>query len=256
LDPNAFTPDVVEILMSIGNRVSNMVWEAKLDQNLKPSSLANREQRLKFISSKYSDRIYVQPLGSGTLSHYHTPDEMLLASVKKNDIQNVNYALALKANANAHDRSRSTHAVHLALAAADPASPASAVSASGSPKGSGSNTPPTTSSRKPFAIAELLLINGAELPTQPAPFPLSTSARLYLEQKAAARAGTAASQTPLQVPVFREPAGRASAEGDALTALPDIRAGNGSTPSERAREREKLLKRGNSGARLVKSHGS
>ncbi|KAF1984494.1 ArfGap-domain-containing protein [Aulographum hederae CBS 113979] len=272
LDPNAFTIDVVEILLTVGNRVSNMVWEAKLDRNLKPSPIANREQRLKFITAKYTDRLYVQGISS-SFSHYSTPDETLLASIKKNDIQNVLYALALHANPNATDRSRNTHSVFLALAAADPAMPASAsiVSPTGSPSGrtaSISTFPSasaTTATRKPFAVAELLLLNSADLPNQPAPIPLSPSAKFYLEQKAAAKAGRLAPSAPAPSPnpatggmtggmvVPAVPAGRPSAEGDMLTALPDIRAGNGTSPGERARERERLQKRSSQGARLVKA---
>ncbi|KAF2452492.1 centaurin-beta-2 [Lineolata rhizophorae] len=201
LDTTSFTPDAIELLLTIGNRVSNMVWEAKLAENrsLKPTATSTREQRLRFITAKYADRAFVQPI-SPTLSHYSTPDETLLASIKKNDIHNVLYALALRANPNATDRSRATHAVFLALAAADPASPASAAAAAPSssspahsPAGSSHSgagpPPPTPQGRKPFPLAELLLQNGADLPAQPAPIPLSPAAKLYLEQKAEQRAG-------------------------------------------------------------------
>ncbi|KAK4698053.1 Arf-GAP with SH3 domain, ANK repeat and PH domain-containing protein, partial [Lecanoromycetidae sp. Uapishka_2] len=126
LDTTSFSTDIVEILLQIGNRISNMVWEAKLEEGRKPSPNATREERLRFITRKYVDRAYITPIGSNTQSHYSTPDETLLASVKKNDVQGVLYALALRGNPNAHDRSRNTHSVFLALAAADPASPSSA----------------------------------------------------------------------------------------------------------------------------------
>lgn len=243
LDTVSFTPDVIEILLKIGNRVSNMVWEAKLDRALKPAPTSTREQRLHFITSKYVERAYVTPI-SPTLSHYTTAEETLLASIKKNDIQNVLYALALRADPNSKDRSRGTHAVFLALAAADPASPSASASPASSPvPGARPSTPQT--SRKSFPIAELLLQNGADLPSQPAPIPLSSSARLYLEHKADQRAGkrsTAVGGSQQQY------------AGDTLTALPHITAGNGSTPSERAREREiRLQKRVSASGRLVKS---
>ncbi|KAF1845566.1 ArfGap-domain-containing protein [Cucurbitaria berberidis CBS 394.84] len=243
LDVTSFTPDIVEILLKIGNRISNMIWEARLDPSLKPGPMSTREQRLHFITSKYSDRAYVAPI-SPAMSHYATPEETLLASVKKNDIGNVLYALALRANPNARDRSRDTHVVFLALAAADPASPSASVSPAGSP-GPGSRPSTAQPIRKPFSVAELLLQNGADLPPLPAPIPLSHSARSYLDFKTDQRAGKRVA--PL---VGSQP----NPSGDTLPALPYIMAGNGSTPAERARERDaRLQKRVSAGGRLVKS---
>lgn len=242
LDTNSFTPDIIEILLKIGNRVSNTIWESKLDGALKPSSTSTREQRLHFITSKYADHAFVAPI-SPTLSHYSTPEETLLASIKKNDIQNVLYALALRADPNSKDRSRGTHAVFLALAAADPASPSASASPTSSPiPGARPSTP--QASRKSFPVAEILLQNGADLPSQPAPIPLSSSARLYLDFKADQRAGKRSTAVLGSQP---------NPGSDTLTALPHIVAGNGSTPSERAREREiRLQKRVSAGGRLVK----
>ena len=237
LDTSVFSQDIVEILLLIGNRVSNMVWEAKLDRFLKPSPHSTRDQRLHFITAKYSERTYVQtPLPS------QTADDHLLTSIKKNDIQNVLHALAQRANPNAHDRSRSTHAVYLALAATDPAAPGGSLSRSESPstpnvRHSASPRPSTTSSpsRKPFAVAELLLQNGAEIPTEQAPFPLSDSARMYLDFKTDQRLGKTHASAG------------SDANGDNLTALPTILAPNGGTPNDRPRDRDRLLKRNSGG---------
>ncbi|KAH9860326.1 hypothetical protein J1614_011656 [Plenodomus biglobosus] len=242
LDVTSFTPDIVEILLKIGNRVSNSIWEARLDPALKSGPMSTREQRLHFITSKYSDRAFVAPI-SPNVSHYATPDETLLASVKKNDIQNVLYALALRANPNARDRSRGTHAVFLALAAADPASPSATASPASSPSSRPSTAQPM---RKAFPVAELLLQNGAELPLVAAPIPLSHSARSYLDFKADQRAGKRTAPVVGSKPP--------SSGSDTLTALPPILAGNGSSPSERARERDaRLQKRVSASGRLVKA---
>ncbi|MCJ1225735.1 hypothetical protein MMC12_002384 [Toensbergia leucococca] len=222
LDTISFTTDIVEAILQIGNRVSNMIWEAKLDESKKISPQANREQRLKFITAKYVEKAYVTPISS-TLSHYSTADETLLASIKKNDIQGVLYALALRANPNSTDRSRNTHSVFLALAAADPASPSGTSSVATSPIVRSST--PTGNKVVAFPIAELLVQNGAEIPTSLPAFPLSPSAQLYIDQKA----------------------GR-----DTLGALPNIRGGLTASPAERDKEREgKLQKRISSGARLA-----
>jgi Arf-GAP/SH3 domain/ANK repeat/PH domain-containing protein len=266
LDPNAFTPDVIELLLTIGNRVSNMVWEAKLDRSLKPGPQSSREQRLRFITAKYVERAYVQPI-TATLSHYATADETLMASIKKNDIQNVLYALALRANPNAIDRSRSTPAVFLALAAADPASPSGAATPNSSP---GSKTPAPTA-RKPFPVAELLLLNGAEVPQTRSPIPLTRAASLYLEGKNEQKNGRKPAPAPVAdagtpsrafVPSSAQPSaqlthsmsahaptidnGGVGTGGDTLTALPYIAPGSTTgSPNERR-------KRMSSGGRLIK----
>ncbi|KAL8674670.1 MAG: hypothetical protein Q9168_000902 [Polycauliona sp. 1 TL-2023] len=179
LDTTSFTTDIVELLLLVGNRVSNMVWEARLDQSTKPLPSATRDQRLRFITSKYADRAYVTPIASA-ISHYTSPDETLIASIKKNDVQAVLYALALKANPNAADRSRNTHSVFLALAAADPATPAGMSTPGVSPN---SRAAPKSPKGVAFPIAELLVQNGAVIPVTPPAFPLSPSAQLYVDQK-------------------------------------------------------------------------
>ncbi|KAI9848710.1 MAG: hypothetical protein M1837_006797 [Sclerophora amabilis] len=228
LDTISFTTDIVELLLQVGNRVSNMIWEAKLDRSRKPSPNATRDQRLRFITSKYVDREYVTPMSS-TLSHYSNPDETLLASIKKNDLQGVLYAIALRANINVADRSRNTHAIFLALAATDPAAPAAAAS--------GVNTPTSASGApskvKPFPIAELLVQNGAEIPAQMPAFQLSHNAEQYIEQKK---------------PRAKDVVGG----GDTLGALPII-GKNDNSQTDRQRERDaKLQKRLSATGKLAK----
>lgn len=234
LDTAVFTQDIVEVLLLVGNRVSNMIWEAKLDRFLKPSPHSTREQRLHFITAKYIERTYVSP------GHVmQSPDDLLLTSIKRNDIQNVVLALALRGNPNAQDRSRATHAVFLALAAADPAAPGGlSHGASGStaslrtltPSGTSTSTSTvkpseaSTAQRKPFAIAELLLQNGANIPIDPAPIPLSQAAKLYIDYKNELKLGrgAAAPTTPspaLQGQKMSSTGGR-DANGDSLSSLP------------------------------------
>ncbi|KAG5979644.1 hypothetical protein E4U55_004928 [Claviceps digitariae] len=220
LDIKSFTIDIVEVLLLIGNRVSNMVWEARLDASLKPSPQASREQRLRFITAKYVDRSFVEPI-SATLSRYATPDETLLAAIKKNEIQQVLYALALGANPNVVDKMRGTHAVWLALAAADPASPSPTPSVS-------SNE--TDIKAVPFPVAELLTQNGAQVPTSLPAFPLGRFARQYFEQK---------------IDRSQDAGG-----GDVVGSLPPHLSAN--DRSQRERE-ARLQKRVSAGGRLAKS---
>ena len=215
LDIYSFTNDIVELLMLVGNRVSNMVWEAKLDRSLKPTPGSNREQRLKFITTKYVERAYVEPT-----RQFATPEDTLITSIKKNEVQGVLLAIAQKANVNAHDRSRNTHAVFLALAAADPAY---------SPGAATPNSPGNTAaSVKAFPVAELLVQNGAEIPSDPAPIPLSAAGKMYIEQRTA-----------------RASAGAGG--NDTLGPLPNV-SGKGIVPVDSS---NKLQKRGSAGARFA-----
>ena len=244
LDVHSFSNDIVEILLQVGNRVSNMVWEATLDPSQKPTASSTREQRLQFISAKYSDRAYVQPLPSPG-SRFMTPDETLLASVKKHDIQGVLYGIALRANVNVTDRSRNTHVVFLALAAADPASPGS------TPTNSVSSRPSTATSVKavPFPIAELLVQNGAGIPPQPPSIPLSPAAQQYLSQRTS------------RMTAFGTPSPAAATTGrptaDLVGTLPSIRndqpGSSSHTPSSSfdSKDRDRLQKRGSAGARFA-----
>ena len=219
LDIKSFTVDIVELLLLVGNRISNMVWEAKLDQSHKTGPQASREQRLKFITAKYVSRAYVEPL-SPTLSPYSSADDALLAAIKKNEIQQVLYALALGANPNVVDKMRGTHAVWLALAAADPASP-SPTPASSATDADGKVVP--------FPVAELLTQNGAEIPATLPAFPLSRHAQTYVDQKRGKPVGSA---------------------DDAVPSLP----GNMNASEKLQREREaRLAKRVSAGGRLAKS---
>ncbi|OTB15704.1 hypothetical protein K445DRAFT_11928 [Daldinia sp. EC12] len=206
LDITSFTPDIIELLLLVGNRVSNMVWEAKLDPSLKPGPQATREQRLKFITAKYVDRAYVEPI-SATLSRYPTADETLLAAIKRNEIQQVIYALALKANPNVLDKVRGTHPIFLALAAADPASPSPTTPTSGRPE-------PETRV-VPFPVAEMLIQNGAEIPSAMPAFPLSRSAQMYLEQKRGRSAAIEASGSSLSGSLSPSPSERLQRDKDA-----------------------------------------
>ncbi|KAI0013351.1 centaurin beta [Xylariaceae sp. FL0662B] len=206
LDITSFTPDIIELLLLVGNRVSNMVWEAKLDPSLKPSPLATREQRLKFITAKYVERAFVEPI-STTLSRYPTADDTLLAAIKRNEIQQVIYALALKANPNVLDKSRGTPAVFLALAAADPASPSPIIAPTGRPE--------SENRVVPFPVAEMLIQNGAELPSTMPAFPLSRSAQMYVDQKRGRNAAIEASGSSLPSNISPSPSERLQRDKDA-----------------------------------------
>lgn len=195
LDTTAFTTDIVEALLQMGNRVSNMIWEGALNASERLTPHSNREQRLQFISRKYVDHAFVTPLSQQSQSHFTTPQELLAASVKTNDAQGAVYGLALGADPNFRDRSRNTHSVFLALAAA--AAPMSA--ASSMPHATSiDHSSDTSQSPTAFAVAELLLQNGAAIPPELPAFPLSPLAMLYLERKKSGANETSVRELPLE----------------------------------------------------------
>lgn len=182
MDVTSFTPDLVELLCQIGNRVANSVWEAKADPALRPGPQSSRESRLKFISAKYVQRAFVAPL-SPTLSITYSPDELLLDTVKKGDLAAALYALALHGSANTVDPATGMHVVILALATQTPLSPTL-------PSTSSTASSDPTAATTPFPLAELLLQNGGELPYPLAASTeqrLSDAARSYVAHKTAKR---------------------------------------------------------------------
>jgi Arf-GAP/SH3 domain/ANK repeat/PH domain-containing protein len=223
LDVTSFTPDLVELLCQIGNRIANSVWEAKADPSQRPNAQSSREARLKFITAKYVQRAFVAPL-SPTLSTTDSPDELLLDAVKKNDLPAAIYALALHARPDTIDPDTNTAAVMLAIAAADTQAEASTESESLSPTTSG--TPPTT-----FPLAELILQNGAEVPFSASTAQLSQSAKTYVAHKTQKRLNQEASP--------------------AVPPLPNRE--SGSLKEHRLREKDRTQKRVSSGARLHRS---
>lgn len=245
LDTTSFTTDIVELLLLIGNRVSNSIWEATINsppeqdasdssRPPKPTPHANREERLRFITAKYVHHTFIQPL-SPQFSHFGTPDETLLASIKKNDLQGMLYALALCASPNATDKSRNTHCLFLALAAADPASPPGSSPTQQSPKIAEKDTA--------FPAAELLMQNGAEIPQDRPAFPLSKNASLYLEQKSGK--------------ISQQSSGTPGQGNDMVGGLPSIGEGGGfgllgSGGSPASRD-GRLQKRVSAGGRLARS---
>lgn len=230
LDVTSFTPDLIELLCLVGNRVSNSIWEAKLDPSQRPDPRSSRETRLKFITSKYVDRAYVQPL-SPTLSQFASPDESILTAVKKNNVPDVLYALALHGSPNTVDPSTSLRAIFLALAAADPPS-----------TGNSELSPPTTSpSPVTFPLAELLLQNGGEISFPLPTCGLSLAAKNYLAMKTAKRSSAGPSTS--------------TSAGGGLTAekhepMPTSSSALASMRERQQKERERLQKRVSTGARL------
>ena len=236
LDVTSFTPDLVELLCQIGNKNSNAIWEAKFDVTRRPDPRSSREQRLKFITSKYVDRAFVQPL-SPTLSQYASPDESILAAVKNNDLQGTLYALALHGSPNTVDPPTGLHVIFLALQAADPTPivPENELAA-----------PSTSLSSVTFPLAELLIQNGGEITSGIPSSGLSLAAKHYLSQKTAKRASAPAEATP---PSSAAPS-KASSKHSHQSSSSEFYEPPATLRERQQREKERLQKRVSSGGRL------
>ncbi|KAI7893934.1 uncharacterized protein EV154DRAFT_500470 [Mucor mucedo] len=95
LDSASFTPDIVQLLLSIGNAKSNEVWESDIQpQHKKPIPTDSRDQKLKYIQSKYVDKLFVSK--NETLN----PMDILYNAIERDDIPQALYAIAIGANVN------------------------------------------------------------------------------------------------------------------------------------------------------------
>jgi hypothetical protein len=80
-------------------------------------------------------------------------------------------------------------------------------------------------------VAELLLQNGADIPSDPAPIPLSQAAKLYLEYKTELKLGRSPGplmNTPAQQGYQTSTTGARDANGDSLSSLPSRTLGSSS----------------------------
>ncbi|KAL9540400.1 hypothetical protein MBANPS3_009702 [Mucor bainieri] len=109
LDSASFTPDIVQLLLSIGNAKSNAVWESQLHDDddaataaaaiitiNKPIPTDTRDTKLKYIQAKYVDKLLVKRPRSDTLD----PMKLLFRAIEQDDIPRALYAIALGANVN------------------------------------------------------------------------------------------------------------------------------------------------------------
>jgi len=174
LDTTSFTPDLVNLLRLLPNNISNSVWEAVPNLHAKPVPQSPYEDRLKYITAKYVDRAFVEPL---PLSN--TANELLLKSIAKGDLRGVLWALASKANPNVGTSTLSP----LLLALLQEDKPVN-----GAGKADSGASTPTSQNTPKYPIAELLVLNGA-IPIEPKTLPveassLSDAAKQYLQAKA------------------------------------------------------------------------
>ncbi|EPS35751.1 hypothetical protein H072_10758 [Dactylellina haptotyla CBS 200.50] len=268
LDVNSFTPDLTELLVKIGNKVSNSIWEARLDAKEKLVPTANRETRLKFITSKYIDRKFVAPISAvlpgNSNGEIPTADEALLDAVKKGDLNGGIYALAAKGNPNLID-DRGVHVVYWALAMGDPVKDRKEGDVLPETPVSPTSTTTKETKEPTFPMAELLLQNGAVVDSvisEGRKLPISVAARGYLALKTAKAGGggTGTSDGKKAGGAPGSSGGNSTSGGESSSSRPQksasvsARGGSQSGDERGKKEKEdKLRKRVSTSGRMVKS---
>lgn len=174
LDTTSFTSSLIDLLQLLPNVVSNSVWECCPKPSYpKPTPQSSYETRHAYITAKYVNKLFVEPLPAST-----TSNELLIRSVTNGDIRGALWALAKKADPNT--RTPVLPALVVALLQDDKTTGILKKTDSGSSNGSDQKLPT-------FPFAELLFLNGA-MPVDPKTLPvdansLSDVAKRYLQDK-------------------------------------------------------------------------
>lgn len=106
LDSTSYTPDIIELLKSIGNARSNAIWDSRFESGSNPADLSSnnggvarpnhtdsRATKLAYIQAKYVGRSFVK-------KSEEDPDKILFEAIDHDDIPKALYALASGANVN------------------------------------------------------------------------------------------------------------------------------------------------------------
>ncbi|KAL5010703.1 hypothetical protein ScPMuIL_013008 [Solemya velum] len=85
LDLDEWQPDLISVMMSIGNTTSNTVWEANTKGRPKPSASSPRDEKERWIRSKYCNKEFVPPP-----PYLDIPlNQQLIDALVREDIRNI-----------------------------------------------------------------------------------------------------------------------------------------------------------------------
>ncbi|KAH8276060.1 hypothetical protein KR026_006808 [Drosophila bipectinata] len=85
----------LSVMLAIGNSLANSVWESNTRQRVKPTTQASREEKERWIRSKYEAKEFLTPLGSGASGHPSpSPGQQLIEAVIRADIKSIVSILA------------------------------------------------------------------------------------------------------------------------------------------------------------------
>ncbi|XP_033158960.1 centaurin-gamma-1A isoform X1 [Drosophila mauritiana] len=85
----------LSVMLAIGNSLANSVWESNTRQRVKPTSQASREDKERWVRSKYEAKEFLTPLGNGSSAHPSpSPGQQLIEAVIRADIKSIVSILA------------------------------------------------------------------------------------------------------------------------------------------------------------------
>jgi len=164
----------MSLLRLLPNIVSNSIWERIPNPSFpKPGAQSSYEARLAYITAKYVNKVFVEPLPTTT-----SANELLVKSITSGDIKGMLWAIAKRADPN----TRTPVLPVLVLALLQDEKAGTNLSKTDSSSSTESIQPVPR-----FPLAELLLLNGAT-PVDPRTLPpeanqLSEAGRRYLQDK-------------------------------------------------------------------------
>ncbi|EDW27352.1 GL21243 [Drosophila persimilis] len=85
----------LSVMLAIGNSLANSVWESNTRQRAKPTAQASREEKERWIRSKYEAKEFLTSLGGGSSTHASpSPGQQLIEAVIRADIKSIVSILA------------------------------------------------------------------------------------------------------------------------------------------------------------------
>ncbi|XP_016989619.1 centaurin-gamma-1A isoform X1 [Drosophila rhopaloa] len=85
----------LSVMLAIGNSLANSVWESNTRQRVKPTSQASREEKERWVRSKYEAKEFLTPLGNASSAHPSpSPGQQLIEAVIRADIKSIVSILA------------------------------------------------------------------------------------------------------------------------------------------------------------------
>ncbi|KAI9498100.1 hypothetical protein BDB00DRAFT_801139 [Zychaea mexicana] len=107
LDSTSYTPEVIDILLALGNARSNAIWDPRISTTSSdnsshiPTSNSPRSDKVDYIFAKYRERTYVRPFARPAKNkNLDNPQMLLLEAIEKDDLVLAGHSIALGADPN------------------------------------------------------------------------------------------------------------------------------------------------------------
>ncbi|CAG0902052.1 unnamed protein product [Darwinula stevensoni] len=85
LDLDEWPPGHLSVMMALGNRIANSIWESNVQGRNKPSPNSSRDEKERWIRAKYEEKLFLAPLSTP-----HVPlGQQILDAVCRGDVRHV-----------------------------------------------------------------------------------------------------------------------------------------------------------------------